>query len=624
MLNTFILSATRMATTFPCNNCAGQGKNKIAVGWCDKCDKFLCSPCKKRHQKLKFSSNHSFVSVEDYHIFALRKERPIIFCRTHPSKVISMYCRFHNHTICDLCRKDVSHFNCKTLDINADGVGARNSFAINDLKQRLKESSVAFGKILKDRNKNIKALDLQKDKMKDQVHDFKENMRKAIDSLVRKLLEDIDSDVSDYKSRLQVQMDDLKEKRKAITAHLEMIEELQLVGSNAETVNFIQDCAHVQTRHERYLLSLPESVKQMKVDLSIQSSFQKLLNAEKIGGVRLMETEVEIDVPKNTDRTQIPYSAHQLGFDPHLCSPVHVDMDILTVRDTESPNNSKRNRTLTPILPKYVDKNRLENTFSFERKAIVPSFYLSSDFAIPADEKDKVMITGVTILDDGNLLLADSKNKRLLNCAEDGSVLDTYHLKDEPFDFAMVDPNRAFVTLPFKKYFQVVYLKDKEKRKIVELTYGCFGITKMNKYFVVACKTEGLLVIDHRGQIINTVITPVSYRNYVHVCGNKIFFTNDDDSSIVCFDHMGETVYKFKFPGSIFKGITSLSESRILIINYGSAPHVLEVSPDGSKYLIDEPAFESLHLPYAIHYSRKLRKLVISSDCGKRILVFRQ
>jgi hypothetical protein len=64
-----------------------------------------------------------------------------------------------------------------------------------------------------------------------------------------------------------------------------MIEELQLVGSNAETVNFIQDCAHVQTRHERYLLGLHESVKNMKLDLSVKESFQKLLNAEKLGGV---------------------------------------------------------------------------------------------------------------------------------------------------------------------------------------------------------------------------------------------------------------------------------------------------------------------------------------------------
>ncbi|VDI39367.1 Hypothetical predicted protein [Mytilus galloprovincialis] len=616
------MAATRMATTFPCNNCAGQGKNKIAVGWCDKCMKFLCTPCKKRHQKLKFSSNHSFMPVEDYHIFSLRKERPIMFCRTHPSKVISMYCRFHNHTICDLCKKDITHFNCKTLDINSDGTGARNSFAINDLNQRLRESSLTFGKILKNRNRNLKALDRQKETIVNQVQSFRENMRKAIEILIKKLLEDVDIDMTDYKTRLQTQIDDLKEKRKAIASHLEMIEELQLVGSNAETVNFIQDCAHIQTRHERYLLSLPESVKDLKLDLSIKESFQKLLNAEKLGGIRLTETEVEIDVPKNTDRTQIPYSAHQLGFDPHLCSPVHVDMDILTVRENEY--NNYKNRTLSPITPKQTVKNRQENTVSFERKALVPTFYLSSDFVVPTEEKNDVMITGVLILDDGNLLLADGKNKRLLNCTEEGSVLDVYPLKDEPFDFTLVDSNRVFVTLPFKKYFQVVYPKEKEKRKIVELTYGCFGITKMNKLLVVACKTEGLLVIDHRGQILNTIITPVSYRNYVHSAGNKIYFTNDDDSSFICFDSSGDIIYKFKYNGSIFKGITSLPEGKVLVINYGSSPHVLEISTDGSKFLIDEPAFECLSLPYAINYNKTLRKLIISSECGKRIFVYRQ
>jgi hypothetical protein len=39
----------------------------------------------------------------------------------------------------------------------------------------------------------------------------------------------------------------------------------------------------VQTRHERYLLGLHESVKNMKLDLSVKESFQKLLNAEKLG-----------------------------------------------------------------------------------------------------------------------------------------------------------------------------------------------------------------------------------------------------------------------------------------------------------------------------------------------------
>lgn len=617
------------ATHFQCNNCAGQGKNKIAVAWCEKCEKFLCSSCKKRHQKLKFSSNHNFMSVEDFHIFSLRKERPIIFCRIHPSKVISRYCRYHNHTICDLCQKEVAHFNCKTVDINADGIGARNSFAINDLNQRLKDSSVAFGKILKNRNKNLKGIDKQKEVMKVQVQNFRENMRKSIDCLIRKLLEDIESDSNDYKARLQVEIEDLKEKRKAITTHLDMIEELQLVGSNSETVNFIQDCAHVQTRHERYLLGLHESVKNMKLDLSVKDSFQKLLNAEKLGGVKVTETEIEIDpLPKNTERTQIPYSAHQLGFDPNLCSPVQVDLDILTVRNTDdmkyNGNKNDKNKSLSPIMPKITPPSREGNIVSFEHKTDVPVYYLTSDFYVEGVDKSDVMITGALLLDDGNILLADGKNKRILHCSEEGSVTEIFQLKGEPFDFALVDSTRLFVTLPFKKYFQVVYLKDKEKRKIVELTYGCFGITKMNKHLVVACRTEGLLIIDHRGQILNTILTPVGYRNYVHVSANKIFFTNDDDSAFICFDNVGDIVYKYKYSGSIFKGITSLPDGKVLIINYGSSPHVLEISTDGSKYLSNEPAFQSLSLPYAINYNRKLRKLIISSECGKRIFVFRQ
>jgi FtsZ-binding cell division protein ZapB len=60
--------------------------------------------------------------------------------------------------------------------------------------------------------------------MKVQVQNFRENLRKSIDSLIRKLLEDIDSDSNDYKERLQVEIEDLKEKRKAITTHLVIFE----------------------------------------------------------------------------------------------------------------------------------------------------------------------------------------------------------------------------------------------------------------------------------------------------------------------------------------------------------------------------------------------------------------
>ena len=145
------------------------------------------------------------------------------------------------------------------------------------------------------------------------------------------------------------------------------------------------------------------------------------------------------------------------------------------------------------------------------------------------DEVCVPSITGMCMLDNGEIILCDNANKKV-KFLDHMSTRVKYDIQCEtaPFDVANLDEKRVAVTMPETRKIQFVIVHPGAKLdKIIEVTGQCYGITVHENNFYVCMAEKGIHILSSTG-VLKKAIPLASSGIPKYICLNS-------DATKICF-----------------------------------------------------------------------------------------
>ncbi|ESN92832.1 hypothetical protein HELRODRAFT_164963 [Helobdella robusta] len=89
------------------NFCGGTKSDAFAVKFCSDCKQHLCHRCVEYHRLLNTTSSHKLLTIGSDEELVHRLDE--VYCKTHSSEIIDIYCKICNTTTCRLCFSTSDH-----------------------------------------------------------------------------------------------------------------------------------------------------------------------------------------------------------------------------------------------------------------------------------------------------------------------------------------------------------------------------------------------------------------------------------------------------------------------------------------------------------------------------------
>ena len=237
---------------------------------------------------------------------------------------------------------------------------------------------------------------------------------------------------------------------------------------------------------------------------------------------------------------------------------------------------------------------------------------VSSDHAHP-------WFTSGLFLENGSLVLADFRNKKLKCFDANHQLVSELFLDFQPWGIAEYKPNELIVTLPDAQEFLIVAIENGGKftqtGDKIETTTGCHDIHCIEDHIVVACSTEARL-LTRTGEIERQFSVSDRGTRYLYPgMDQKLCYTTK--KSLVCLHTSGRCEFEFsdkelKSP----RGVTRDKEGNIYVCGMDSNNiYQLDAAGNLIKVILSAPK-DDIKNPYAIGFEpNTTRMFVTQMDC---------
>ena len=137
------------------------------------------------------------------------------------------------------------------------------------------------------------------------------------------------------------------------------------------------------------------------------------------------------------------------------------------------------------------------------------------------------------------------------------------------------------------------------------------------------CNRKGRIhILDSNGQSISSIssISIIDNVYYIHHRDNNIYFT--DDNKVYCIKRDGSNVFTFSSPD--LKGVDGIDTDRQgnAYVVGRTSKNILRLSPDGQNSDIIMKEEDGISDPVTLCFSRDFKKLFVSNEGGKRVVVY--
>ena len=228
-------------------------------------------------------------------------------------------------------------------------------------------------------------------------------------------------------------------------------------------------------------------------------------------------------------------------------------------------------------------------------------------------DKKEPYLTGMTFLEDGQLIACDMNNMTIKLFNRD--LIMTYELYAGaiPYDAAAVDGNTALVSFPDSGMLRYIVVKPGVKLgRRIQINETCLGIT-VRKSQIYACikegkvsestkrKFDGIRVFTMKGKLIYSI--PHQGCGYAkHVCvsedGKKIFYSGgqEENAVAVCVTKDGHGIFRYSDDRLQSSAGIALDRNGNLVIGDLLTGLLYVVNSDGAnrKYLLDSEDREKI------------------------------
>ena len=558
--------------TQECDICKQDGLRKQAAIFCPDCEEYLCRECQNWHKKSTASKTHEVQLVSER--------------KSSPYKAQPMVTSMKNWCSCNQ-RKEVSEF-CVDHHELACSVCMKikhRSCKKATIDQMISEKSIVPG--FNEISSKIKEL---LDKASDLKSDHATCMRKLeeVEQSCRREINSFRTLLSDWLIKLE--QDALLDLHKRIEEQKNLLEE----------------------GHD----SLDSAVQLLNIDKQLLEDTTKT------------QSERQMFITCN----RIQKSLHHYG-----ASIEYIESKLVVPR-TEFERNEKLSQMEQEIncLGEIKTQNEVQETV--KKASFLEAVCKGTETVCVKDDSDfsSPLISGISFLNNGELIIADYNNWFLKKSDTTLTVKDSVKCSSCPWDIAVVDDQKVLVSFPDAKVLQYFTVEPKLQpgRSIsVSGNTCCSGIAVTSDRIYVSRQwgsgLPGVLILDSNGKELNNITasqTNIKFRRPFYVTlnrsGNKLYVSDHDTNQLTCMTTEGKHIFTYSDPDlKCPRGIVVDEDDNILLCGEISN-NIHVIKSDGTKHKVLLSSTDGVSSPCGMAYCPSSRKLVVGGNRVDNISIF--
>ncbi|CAC5388997.1 unnamed protein product [Mytilus coruscus] len=136
------------------------------------------------------------------------------------------------------------------------------------------------------------------------------------------------------------------------------------------------------------------------------------------------------------------------------------------------------------------------------------------------------------------------------------------------------------------KQINIINTQNIKAEKILNVNSSCHGGVSIDKGLIYCAGMKGIQMIRINDEsILNVSSNEMSTGAYVTTLGNKLYYTNKDEDSVICCDFESETLWIFRNETVLSwpHDISVDSDGNVYVVGYDSC-NVEVISPDGKQF----------------------------------------
>lgn len=246
-------------------------------------------------------------------------------------------------------------------------------------------------------------------------------------------------------------------------------------------------------------------------------------------------------------------------------------------------------------------------------------------------DRERCCITGCEFLPNGKLLVCDNGNKKVKLFDKKFKCVSAHGLHSLPWDIAVVDKERAVVTIPDRKQLQFIGMHHRISiKESVTLEQNCWGISYSNEQLFVTCwsrDAKEVIILDTRGKPKRRISTVQSqpFHTPWFVSGfNDTMYVSDWGTYIVQgLTTTGIALSKHRKSNLVGPlGLCRDPDENVYVCGRDSN-NIHQLSKDGSEHRIFLSEKDGIRQPLNICHRPADDKIIVTSWMSDKITVFR-
>jgi DNA-binding beta-propeller fold protein YncE len=233
-------------------------------------------------------------------------------------------------------------------------------------------------------------------------------------------------------------------------------------------------------------------------------------------------------------------------------------------------------------------------------------------------------ITGCIVSPNGKMIFVDNHfpNPRLAILNDDGTLDKEITCSlGYPFDVTCLDDTTVAVSTG--NGIDIINIDSTKTERRIKSSKLCYGITHHNGVLLWCEQQRGIQMMKLSDDRVTTLVKQInlSHFSYLATCGDKIYQTNRDTSTVTCYTIKGEKLWVYK-DVSVLKdprGVTVDNNYNVYVTSY-SSNQVVVLEPDGrqGRQLISSE--DGLNSPTGLYFEKSKNYLLVTNYRGPAFL----
>jgi len=450
---------------------------------------------------------------------------------------------------------------------------SKTSTFIYNIEQNLTDIKNNIDKIMKNRQQNMSEIQQQRQMLQDQVKEMRVKINSHLDTLEQDILQELDATEDKIKSKIDNLLTQLSKNSKTVEGLQSDIRAVKEYASDLQTFLGSKAIEEEVKKEEENLMALSEDgcVQQIDLRYNINTKIQDILSTITTFGSVYIETSPPSVVIKTTKDKQ---------------------GQIVSV--IQSPS-------VKPI-------NDIKHT-------------LHTTFNIPKG-KYNIEIRGCIVCPNGKIIFVDRSNNKLVIRNDDGTLYKVITCSlDKPLDVTCLDDTTVAVST--YNGIEIININSTKNERVIETSEPCDGITHRNGVLLWCECERGIQKTKLSDDRVTTLVKQSSlpYYSYITTCGDKIYQTNNNTSTVTCYTTKGETLWEYTDASMLNQppGVTVDNNSNVYVSSFNDST-VVVVEQDGrqGRHLISRN--DGLVNPTGIYFDKSKNSLLVTNYRGPAFL----